>query len=210
MLNWIVWNWTVFDIETVLTLNRIVINNCLNSLKWKCFWRLNCVVMLNWFVSSLFFLLFSYSSTCHSFLISSLVFILFFISHLLLLLLLLPLFPLLYPSFFFFFFFFFFQSYFSHSISHSVSSSFNSSDCINHYWWKTLFLVLKTQEYESANHLVTANLETIPKTVWRILLHTWFHLIQSVFKQFSMPKLQLAGYSANLDVTIALHNLFTK
>ena len=23
MLNWIVWNWTVFDIETVLTLNWI-------------------------------------------------------------------------------------------------------------------------------------------------------------------------------------------
>ena len=26
MLNWIVWNWTVFDIETVLTLNLIVLN----------------------------------------------------------------------------------------------------------------------------------------------------------------------------------------
>ena len=30
MLNWIIWNWTVFDIETVLTLN--------------------CVLMLNWIV----------------------------------------------------------------------------------------------------------------------------------------------------------------
>ena len=33
MLNWIIWNWTVFDTETVLTLNWIVIYNCLNSLK---------------------------------------------------------------------------------------------------------------------------------------------------------------------------------
>ena len=33
MLNWIVWNGTVFDFETVLTLNWIVIYNCLNSLK---------------------------------------------------------------------------------------------------------------------------------------------------------------------------------
>ena len=24
--------------------------NCLNSLKWKCFWQLNCVLMLNWTV----------------------------------------------------------------------------------------------------------------------------------------------------------------
>ena len=50
MLGWIVWNWTVFDIETVLTLNWIVIYNCLNKLsglKWKCFWQLNCVLMLN-------------------------------------------------------------------------------------------------------------------------------------------------------------------
>ena len=53
MLNWIIWNWTVFDIETVLTLNWIVIYNCLNklnSLKYKCFWQLNCVLMLNWIV----------------------------------------------------------------------------------------------------------------------------------------------------------------
>ena len=47
MLNWIVWNWTVFDIETVLTLNWIVIYNCLNNLEWKCFWQLNCVLMLD-------------------------------------------------------------------------------------------------------------------------------------------------------------------
>ena len=42
MLNWIIWNWTVFDIETVLTLNWIVIYNCLNKLnrlKNKCFWQ---------------------------------------------------------------------------------------------------------------------------------------------------------------------------
>ena len=32
MLNWIIWNWTVFDIETVLTLNWIVIYNYLNKL----------------------------------------------------------------------------------------------------------------------------------------------------------------------------------
>ena len=50
MLNWIVWNWTVFDIETVITLYWIVIHNCLNSLKWKCFWQLNCILMLNWIV----------------------------------------------------------------------------------------------------------------------------------------------------------------
>ena len=29
MLNWIIWNWTVFDIETVLTLNWIVIYEAL-------------------------------------------------------------------------------------------------------------------------------------------------------------------------------------
>ena len=53
MLNRIIWNWTVFDIETVLTLNWIVIYNCLNklnSLKKKCLWQLNCVLMLNWIV----------------------------------------------------------------------------------------------------------------------------------------------------------------
>ena len=33
MLNWIVWNWTVFDIETVLILNWIVIYNYLNYIK---------------------------------------------------------------------------------------------------------------------------------------------------------------------------------
>ena len=48
LLNWIVWNWTVFDIETVLRLNWIIIYNCLNSLKKKCFWQLNWVLMLNW------------------------------------------------------------------------------------------------------------------------------------------------------------------
>ena len=50
MLNWIVWNWTIFDIETVLTLAWIVIYNCLNSLKLNCLWQLNCVLMLNWTV----------------------------------------------------------------------------------------------------------------------------------------------------------------
>ena len=50
MLNWIVLDWTIFDIETVLILNWIVIYNCLNSLKQKCFWQLNCVLMLNWIV----------------------------------------------------------------------------------------------------------------------------------------------------------------
>ena len=50
MLNWMIWNWTVFDIETVLTLNWIVICNCLNSLKEKYFWQWKCVLMLNWIV----------------------------------------------------------------------------------------------------------------------------------------------------------------
>ena len=50
MLNWIIWNRTVFDIKTVFTLNWIVTYNCLNSLKWKCFWQLNSVLMLNWIV----------------------------------------------------------------------------------------------------------------------------------------------------------------
>ena len=39
-----------FDIKTVFTLNWIITCNCLNSLKWKCFWQLNCVLMLNWTV----------------------------------------------------------------------------------------------------------------------------------------------------------------
>ena len=39
-----------FDIKTVFTLNWIVTYNCLNSLKWKCFWHLNCILMLNWIV----------------------------------------------------------------------------------------------------------------------------------------------------------------
>ena len=50
MLPWNVWNWTVFDIETVLTLNWIVIYNCLNNLKWKCFCQLSGVLMLTWIV----------------------------------------------------------------------------------------------------------------------------------------------------------------
>ena len=69
LLNWIVWNGTVFDIETVISQNWIVIYrtvltfncvptklaelNCLNklnSLKQKCFWQLNWVLMLNWIV----------------------------------------------------------------------------------------------------------------------------------------------------------------
>ena len=40
MLNWIIWNWIVFDIETVLTLNWIVMYNL-------CFWQLRCVLMQN-------------------------------------------------------------------------------------------------------------------------------------------------------------------
>ena len=42
--NWIIWNWTVFDIETLPTLNWIVIYNCLNklnSLKEICLSQLN-------------------------------------------------------------------------------------------------------------------------------------------------------------------------
>ena len=35
MLNWIVWNWTVFDIETVLTLNGIVMYNRINWIVWN-------------------------------------------------------------------------------------------------------------------------------------------------------------------------------
>ena len=50
MLNGIVWNWTVFDIDNILTLNWIVIYKCLNRLKYKCFWQLNCVLMLHWIV----------------------------------------------------------------------------------------------------------------------------------------------------------------
>ena len=50
MLNWIMWNGTVLDIKTVFTLDWIVIYNYLNSLKWKCFWQLNCVLTLNWIV----------------------------------------------------------------------------------------------------------------------------------------------------------------
>ena len=50
MLHWIISNGTVFDIKTVFTPNWIVTYNCLNSLKWKCFWQLNCVLMLNWIV----------------------------------------------------------------------------------------------------------------------------------------------------------------
>ena len=37
MLNWNVGNWTVFDIETVLTQKWIVIYNCLNSLNKNIF-----------------------------------------------------------------------------------------------------------------------------------------------------------------------------
>ena len=50
MLNWIIWNWTVFDIETLLTLNWIVKYNCLNSLKFKKKIHLNCLLTLNWIV----------------------------------------------------------------------------------------------------------------------------------------------------------------
>ena len=50
MLNWFVWNRTVFDIDTVITLKLIVLNGTvkLNSLKWNFFWQLNCVLMLYW------------------------------------------------------------------------------------------------------------------------------------------------------------------
>ena len=37
MLNWIVLDWTIFDIETVLILNWIVIYNCLNSVEIEMF-----------------------------------------------------------------------------------------------------------------------------------------------------------------------------
>ena len=40
MLNWIIWNSTVFDIETVLTLNLFEKETLL----------INCVLMLNWIV----------------------------------------------------------------------------------------------------------------------------------------------------------------
>ena len=50
MPNRIIWNWTVFDIKTVLKLNWIVIYNYLNSLKQKFCWELNCVIMLKWIV----------------------------------------------------------------------------------------------------------------------------------------------------------------
>ena len=43
MPNWIVWNEIVFDIETVLTLNWIVLYS-------KVYLLLNCVLMLNWIV----------------------------------------------------------------------------------------------------------------------------------------------------------------
>ena len=47
MLNWIVWNRTVFDIETVLTVNRIVWNAAvliLNCVQAKT------ILILNWIV----------------------------------------------------------------------------------------------------------------------------------------------------------------
>ena len=46
MLNWIVWNGTVFDIETVLTLNWFVIYNWMNGIVW------NSNVFDNWTVYS--------------------------------------------------------------------------------------------------------------------------------------------------------------
>ena len=38
------------SLTIVNKLNWIITYNCLNSLKWKCFWQLNCVLMLNWTV----------------------------------------------------------------------------------------------------------------------------------------------------------------
>ena len=54
MLIWIDWYGTVFDIETILTLNWIVWIRTV-WLKWidwnrNIFWQLNCVLMLNWIV----------------------------------------------------------------------------------------------------------------------------------------------------------------
>ena len=50
MLNWIIWNRTVF------TFNRVNKKKCtyakLNCLKWNCFWHLNCVLALNWIVGN--------------------------------------------------------------------------------------------------------------------------------------------------------------
>ena len=45
MLNWIVWNGTVFDIETLLTLNWIVIYRTV--LTFKCVKK--SILILNWF-----------------------------------------------------------------------------------------------------------------------------------------------------------------
>ena len=54
MLSWNVWNGTVFDLETVLTLNWIVCIRTvwLNWIDWNRndFLQLNCVLMLNWIV----------------------------------------------------------------------------------------------------------------------------------------------------------------
>ena len=60
MQNWIVWNGTVFDRETLLKLNGIVWNRYvwLNWVAWKrnvfdkytVYLNLNCVLMLNWIV----------------------------------------------------------------------------------------------------------------------------------------------------------------
>ena len=46
MLNWIVWNWTVFDIETVLILNWIVVYRTV--LTFYCVKKIFTNAKLNW------------------------------------------------------------------------------------------------------------------------------------------------------------------
>ena len=80
MLNWIVWNRTVFDmktvltrivfdVETVLTLNWIVWIKTvwLNWIAWnrKVFSQLNCVLMLNWIVWNRTVYLYKYGLIYH-------------------------------------------------------------------------------------------------------------------------------------------------
>ena len=59
MLSWITWNRTVLKFNCALTKKNTYTKlnwlkyNCLtkrNSLKWKYFWQLDCVLMLNWIV----------------------------------------------------------------------------------------------------------------------------------------------------------------
>ena len=45
MLNWIAWNGTVFDIETVLTLNGIVWSRTVLTFNWV---QTKAILILNW------------------------------------------------------------------------------------------------------------------------------------------------------------------